>query len=370
MIRKILTACVLILSLLLYAGCKREADNNGGSSNAYTPAMLLPSPTPILPSRTVEYSTLNFKEIWRFRTGFPIAVPFTSSPGLYVANRKVAIAFDIRAEPPIGGTLVALWLENGQIAWQTYIKDRDSSIGSFRLDREAGRLYLLYGFGVHAFDFETGKGLWSTGDLGGHTGYVFTPDSTLPLQLRSSRQELIAVDAETGEVLSRRKDPDRYTTLHYNSLSITKQNGSIVVTDRAKEQLLWQIDGWHFNLWPTFVEDDLLLQMTDRTSGPQLPNTIWRVNASTGKLIWGTPPQYVSNYAMAGNLLYALNQDGRLVALDLNNGTVIGEMKFNYPANDPAVLGSFRSYWVAVEGPYLLVYFGDSQELIAFKQDH
>jgi hypothetical protein len=61
------------------------------------------------------------------------------------------------------------------------------------------------------------------------------------------------------------------------------------------------------------------------------------------------------------SLLYALDNQARLVQLDARSGKELGYIQFTPAKAD----GSRERYWVAVDGKMVLVSFSDSRELIA-----
>jgi len=97
---------------------------------------------------------------------------------------------------------------------------------------------------------------------------------------------------------------------------------------------------------------------------------IIRANVQTGQVIWETSERnYLSNFALVGSRVYALREDLTLVAFDLDTGTILGTLQFDGPPAETVCRGIGGTvYWVVADGPYVLVYFGDTQELIALKE--
>jgi outer membrane protein assembly factor BamB len=346
-----------------------------------TPASISPAATP-QPIRIPGESTLNLTELWRFHTGQVNASYHSAPPNFYITNGKVIFSY-LADEEPVASSdsiLVALSLETGQPVWQTCMVTHrlgSTSVSSSHLDGK--RLYLTYAFQAHAFSLETGEWLWSTPDPkypGGHTGYMFRPwDSTEPLLWHSDRDEVIALDPRTGDILYRQPEASVWSHIQKDQIDLVdvaeyEKVGSISTlvwqglraVDLQTGQMLWEYPGgYYIKRWPSFVEDDIVFQLG------RLCYSIVRADVRTGQVIWQTDFNYLSqNFAIVGTRLYALREDLTLVAFDLGTGTVVGTLKFNGPPAE-TVCGKPASavYWVIAEGPYVAVYFGDSEELIA-----
>jgi len=122
--------------------------------------------------------------------------------------------------------------------------------------------------------------------------------------------------------------------------------------------VIWQLP-YYPVIWPTFVnENDFLVEF----GGPLC--WIWKIDSQTGSDYWRSSPDIVSNYTVFGDKVYALRQDGYLLSMDLESGELLGYMTFDYGFSD--FVGQ-RPFWLIASAPYLFIYFGDSQELIAFR---
>lgn len=338
------------------------------SPHVGSPATVTPSPNPI---RTAGASTLDLREVWRFHTGDPNH-GFSTPPLLFVAGGKVLLTYyyeDNRFNN-YNSWLTALSLETGQVIWQTYLADPEfgTHVGDGHVDINAGRLYLVYSFRVHAFDLETGQMLWSTPNLGGHTTYRFLPPwewvAGEPLQLRTDRRKVVTIDPQTGDVLS--WQPDERAYMEWDGVEFLVDMAGLYVGEPATGRVLWtrmERDAAYRQLqrWPTFVGSDMVYELGAPCYG------IRRVNYRTGEAVWETPERnYLSNFAVSGSLVYVLREDTTLVTLDLASGATVGTLKFEGPPADTicAKSGTYP-YWVVVSEPYILVYFGDTRELIA-----
>lgn len=353
-IRRISEFCLVILYSSLLAGCQV-------SPNA------LPSSTP-QPVRTVGESTLDIVEVWRFHTGPPNSWDSTL-PHLFVTGGKVVISYGAGqryGDENFASWLTALSLETGQVIWQTRLVDpsHGTNIASAHQDNE--RLYLVYSSRVSAFDLGTGQLLWSTPDLGQHVSYWFVPwESGDPLLLHSSERERIAIDPQIGTVLSRQPDDPEWLKVGQIEFVPTRQG--LYAVDQQTEQVLWerlelQPAYRQLQRWPSVVGSDIVFE-----SGDPCYNII-RANIRTGQVAWQTERVYLSNFAIIGSRLYALREDMMLVAFDLDSGAIAGTLKFNgLPSQTICTHSGSDVYWVVAKDDYIVVYLGDSCELIVLK---
>jgi outer membrane protein assembly factor BamB len=326
---------------------------------AFTPT---PAPNMVTPN-VVETPSLNLVEQWRFSTGFSIF--FYSTPSfLHLSRNKVITGYhvDLNTTNP-GAWLTALSLDDGRIVWQTYIPPPDFGINVSTSKQDNERIYLLYSFQVHAFDLETGQQVWVTPNLGEHTSYLFNITSSNPLKLLTSNSEMLDLDPTTGTLLARRPLEKYEGFVNYEKIAFYTTRQELIALDLSVPIPLWtranlQPANRQLCWWPTFMGDEMLYQ----SGGPLYQ--ILRLNVYTGAVRWETAWEYVSNYVLAGDKVYALRQDGALVTLDAFTGAVLEEIKFEHPFEN---IGS-RVFYVATAEPYVVVYLGDSQEVIAFKE--
>mgnify|MGYP001461243585 CR=1 FL=1 len=334
---------------LLVIGCQSDFDLG-------TPS---PQPTP-LPSRYISSSTLDLVEIWRARTEFPNPSPDVQSPPfLYVTKDKVVMSSFVAGRSQ-DSYLTAFSLGTGAVLWQTRYPDPGfgTATNTAYLDNASNKLYLAYSFRVSAFDLETGRQLWTTENLGDHESYTFPYEQVDPLQLQiDNTKENIKIDPSSGKVLSvQGTNLPRLRVPYKNILML--DHGDYFGAFDGNGQLLWKIPHWA-EFWPTFVNDEDFVIAFGRAK-----YWIWRVNAQTGQDRWRSSPDIVSNYVIWRDRVIALREDGYLLSMDLETGQL-----FNYAIFDKdfkEAIGK-RPFWVAASDPYLYVYFGDTQELIAFQ---
>lgn len=323
----------------------------------------LPSPRPIstpIPtpsgSHQIISSSLNLVEIWRYQAGLAEAYDLQfNPPPLIIARDKVVIStyVDLHHRNDQDSFLTARALDSGKIIWQT----RYSGVGystevfSSYFDDKLNRIYLQYSFSIGAFDAETGKQLWVTPNLGDHTTYMFAHEQQDGLlTVMSNNDEILTFDPNDGHLLSRQK------TAYF--LTITHAGTEIPIPRTSEFQ--WAFDCYRPVIWPTFVgNEDLLLEC----GGPTY--LLIRANSETGKTVWSFPQRFVSNYAIRNKTLYILDEFTQLGAIDIETGTFDGFIIFDNKFTE-SVIQSPRPFWVAIQDNYLIIYFGDTEELVAF----
>lgn len=319
-----------------------------------------PIPTPPLGSHRVVSSSIPLVEIWRYRVGYSEAFDLQfNPPPLVIARDKVIISAYVDANDPYTDSiLTARALDSGEILWQTRYS-KINRYGATRInfhyfDEKLNRLYLQYGFNIGAFDTETGKQIWVTPSLGDHTTYIFAQEQQDGfLTVKTNNNELLTFDPSDGRLLSIEK------VTYYLTIART---GTEIPIPRTIE-FKWAFECARPKIWPTFVgNDDLLLECAWRDSA--WPYMLYRANYKTGQTIWSSPRQFISNYALRGNTLYIVDESAKLQAINIETGELLGMMAFDGEMTDTAHI---RPFWAAIQDPYLFIYFGDTQELVAFK---
>lgn len=337
----------IILNLSLFSGMAGCATR----SLAATP---VPAP---LGSHRVISSSIPLVEIWRYQVGYAEAFDLQLiPPPLVIARDKIIIStyVDTNDRAHSDSILTARALDSGEIFWQTQYSGVDrydgTRINFHYFDEKLNRLYIQYSFNIGAFDTETGKQLWVTPNLGDHTTYIFAHEQQDGvLTVRTNNRELLIFDPNDGRLLSKEK-------IAY-FLVITHE-GTEIPIPRTTE-FKWAFDCYRPVIWPTFVgSEDFLLECSPSNY------MLLRANYKTGQTVWSSPRRFVSNYAIRSKTLYILDEFAQLCALDIETGIISGMITFDGEMTDTAHI---RPFWITIQDPYLFIYFGDTQELVAFK---
>jgi outer membrane protein assembly factor BamB len=179
------------------------------------------------------------------------------------------------------------------------------------------------------------------------------------LKVRSDGTKIFSIDRFDGKVLSaQQRDSRDYTKFYRDGVKIISlyESPSTLIAKDDTGQVLWQLERY-MNYWPLFLEGDNILTSSDSRS-------LARMNYRTGQVVWEVWSLFVSNYVLLDGKVFVLKSEGKLAALDVNSGQEIGNVQFNRGFSDA---WGEASFFVAAQSPYVVVYFGDTQELVAFK---
>ncbi len=356
-----LMECVIFWVLFMMSSYSRDpsvlatqaVEHTQAWSKVFATTVAMPTITP-WPDRTVGASALGRRELWRYHSEPTLQNELSA----VLAGGRVILLTDRQYSEYVYTPmlLTALNVENGQLLWQTPLGS-EGSVNSATHDAE--RLYLVSSFRVYAFDLNTGQPLWETEAFPGHTGYYFRPwDSTAPLHLYADTKKTILIDPHTGAVLGEEPAGE---LLSYQDFDFATHSGQLEAKDNRTGITLWQMNDSqppqsHMALWPSFADSDVIF----RTG--VLTYSLSRRETQTGLILWDTEPVYISDFALSGDKVYILRQDNALVTLDARSGQVLDEVAISGPEPDLQ-----QDYWVATQPPYLLVFFGNTSELIVFQ---
>jgi outer membrane protein assembly factor BamB len=309
-------------------------------------------PTPY-PSRQVISSDLGLQELWRQ----PMLLSYGHPP--ISVDSQDAIILPINS----GGTgiLTALNPHNGQKIWsQEFISPyrRDAYlIDSILSDGE--RIYIAIPYVVKSFSIVDGQPQWTTVDLPGHTSYKLTPAKE-PELIRVKGGSGYYVDKQNGNVSPAEKVVDEPEIETAKLACQIDLKFNFTCMDIETRQPVWQISLG----WPVKDAQSVNSKVLVVSAGNNYRNLLAGIDQTTGRILWSQPNrEVVSNFVVANGKVYALIMDSALVQYDPATGSEIGRMKFSGKTFDT---DQGSQYWLLAAGPEILVYLGDSQELIAF----
>jgi len=347
--RLVSLVCTALLALLLLS-CRNVETVSPTFNNNMTPSAH---------SRYVLTSTLPVKEIWRQRIG----TAFTSVPLAATAENKIVM--------PISNayttTLLAIDLADGHIVWKQELTDllfpdrRGALVGSLFADSE--RVYAVLPFGVMTFDLTSGQPVWTTKRLPEHASYYISPlveASTLQVYGIYGGTHVYNIDIQSGQIPSIEKYQDELLWATPMTNYVLK-NLELLRIDRNSNQVVWKIKtrgSVGDNRWPLFSDSKTMIFFT----GPRL-GAIKAVDLESGETLWETPENTASNLTRFAKNIYALTNTGMLIAYNEFTGESVGALQFS---EGPLDTEHASEYGVFAWNDTLLVYLGDSQELIAF----
>lgn len=335
---------VATLVTLMLTACK--SDSQGVS-------FVFPAePTPES-SRRVVSSTLNWQELWRQQ----VLLSYGHLPLTVDGQGKIVLPINRGTE----GVLVALNPYTGQRVWsQEFVSPyRGDAYAVDSVFADSDRIYIALPYVVKAFSAADGQPQWTTLDLPGHTRYTIVP-STRPGLIRLIGGAGYYVDKQNGTVSPVEKLSDE-SEIETDKLACQVDlDFRLACIDTETHQPAWQV-----NLgWPVEEVQSVNSKIIVASAGNSYRNLLAGIDQSTGQILWSQPKrEVVSNFVVAGEKVYALAMNSALVQYDPVTGNEIGRMEFSGKEFDT---DQGNQYWLLATGSEIIVYLGDSQELIAF----
>ena len=272
-----------------------------------------------------------------------------------------------------GSILVALNSGNGKDKWREQLSFTDKSpaiITSLVVISDHIYVATAYSnYAVAAFRLQDGQAEWFTPDFPGHTGYDLYPslDNNL-LRLYggiSSQTTVYDIDPKDGQIVSTHvfsshdANEDAFMITAASKYTDTAQ-GLVHVDIQSGKTWLVPTTG-HTRHWPTFLDPAKMIFTTDVPLA-----TLFNVDTSSGAVLWKTPGNLASNHTVFKDSVYSLDANAKLTARDIATGRESGSIVFS---GSPLDVNGNSDYWLASGDCGLLVYFGDSQELIDFQSN-
>lgn len=242
----------------------------------------------------------------------------------------------------------------GYEGWQRLDPEEDKVLG-------AGR--------VSAYDAETGGRLWTQTIAGAREIITMNVDGDLLSVNGSTSDRYYQLHRATGSVqqTEMKNSGVGYTLFTQDNRLYTRDTArSLRAADLDTKERLW---GREFPLdclyQPPYAAGEVMLV---RTGDGRQSGLLYGLSLADGAVVW----QYelertvVSNVAYSNGVAYFLNARAELVGVDAATGVVREGVQFV-----PAALSDAanRSFQTAAAGDLVLVYFGDSRQLFAFRVD-
>jgi outer membrane protein assembly factor BamB len=321
-----------------------------------SPSSQLPvSPTAThAPTRTILANASEWHEVWRRTVG----QSYSSVPLITTSGNVVALS--IWNENAT--SLVARDIQNGRTLWATALPSR--VVHSLASDSD--RIYVALSSGVQALRLTDGAPLWNTNRLPEHTSYYLQPviqDAVLQVYGVYGKTTLYSIERENGQITSSEEYSDELI-LKTAATFIIERGIDLLSIDCGTNRSEWQITtrasvGTH--RWPAFIDSAIMVFAT----GPHLVS-LRAVDPTTGQAVWSTAEEIASNFVIVNSEIYALKADARLVAYDVRTGHEVEKLQLSGGSLDVA---HASEYGLSAVSDTLLVYLGDSQELIVFGRD-
>lgn len=325
------------------------------------------TPTSILqivsPPKQITVASLPLQEVWRWSG----TIRSLDSPSLILGDHRVILAAFDRQETKV----VVLDISTGAVIWTDRYtpSEAPNNFWSVYADRE--RVYVGSGVYVEAFDIETGHLLWRGGEVrsGWHgSRNVYPKANQVDVYLYTDDHSLYTLDKRTGETLEVIEQPRLLFRLDGVDYEAGAHCAEIVAKDSLTHQVLWQqnLKGKRWQLWP-IVSNNILYLAAGADYGVA-NRQIFALSTKTGQIIWQSPASFVSNIALSREMLFAIQGDATIVALDPETGKQVGQITMQ-PASTYQAVGSQRKgdYLVAASDRFVAAYYKNSRELIVFQ---
>lgn len=342
---------ILVVCLLHLVACFPQRNKDFGVKS------------PQISTRTVADANLSFHEQWRRSN---LLLLNTEADRLYVYGNQL---FFVSYED--GGKtrrLESLNAKTGTLLWKT--GPLPFSPNSLAIDGQ--RLYLALSSKIIVYDLSTGEVLWEDALLGNRTTYqVFPIGETLLVYSEEDassegyeEQVVRKYDSRSGFL----RGIDRNKTPQKNSSLLLKTPDFEYWTDVKS---LWSInkevnqEQWKIKI-DNRVEYKPLLIDSKLIFASGIFSDLICVDNISGHQVWKYGDKIVSDLVAMRGIIYAIKTDATIVGIDSTTGKEVG-----YIGIEPNVMEtSSRShaYLVAASEDMLFVYYGDSQELIAFSR--
>jgi len=348
---RIINAVILVGCLLSSTACFSQENKN------------LATHSPALSPRTVTDVNLPFHEQWRRNN---LLLFNTDADRLYVyGDQLFFVSYEDNGKTR---RLEALNAKTGTLLWKT--EPLPFSVNSLAVDGQ--RLYLALSEKIIAYNLLTGEVLWEDALLGGRTTYrVYPMGETL---LVYSEEDVSSEGNE--EQVVRKYDSQSGLLRGIDRINIPQKNSSLLLKTPdfnywTDVKSLWSINNevnqeqWRIKIDNRVKYKPLLIDSKLIFASGIFSDMICLNNIS-GHQIWKYGDKIVSDLAAKQGTIYAIRTDASIVGIDSTTGKEIG-----YIGIEPHVTEtSSRShaYLIAVSEDMLIVYYGDSQEIIAFSK--
>ncbi len=316
-----------------------------------------------LPDHQIENIRGQFQLVWE-NPNIPLTKPSALGNLTAIDNKAFFLATDFES-PATVLSLVGVDLATGNIL--STVKNE------FREDLAHNTKTIFAGSNngvISAYDGQSGKLLW-TQNLSGVNSITYAVATETKLIVGTSPSKTFMLDASTGQSLHTLQASvgTKIFFIDDNYIMYSQPAPQILqASDQNTGNVLWTVrvaDG--FETIPTFLDSFILL----KSFGGQL----FSIDRESGHIVWQTETPYnlthaeriVSNVAFANDIVYFLTQDAQLRALDIYTGEILGTVQFDPSLFELGVNIVNERFDVAASNDIVLIYFGDSWQIFAFR---
>jgi outer membrane protein assembly factor BamB len=223
--------------------------------------------------------------------------------------------------------VIALDEDTGNIIWETTVKGLDQCSAVYKINGT----YLVAG--TECLNIETGKVVWTSADFS-------TGSSPFAAGCYSPEEKMFYTETNSSVTAWNFSDPSNPPTIAWqtyvtgaadNAASVQYGEGEVFPGSFDSQQIALDANNGSI-LWDTQTKASMLFAGSysdgEFFRGGAQDDTFYCFNAANGTIMWtfnpGTPDGYWgSGSAVAYGMVYALNKDGYLYALNVTNGDVV-----------------------------------------------
>ncbi len=240
------------------------------------------------------------------------------------------------------------------------------------------RIYILTGSNLYSYNLHSGELAWEVTGLPMRTIYnIYIENNKLIVCSTENAGENNSIgivrtyDSESG-LLEKTNNIMLFESAVFILKAGTNNYWSNSNNYGADPKYIWSVDsGTNSMQWSAPVtgriQGDPLLIGNRLVLASDLFSDVIALDNKTGKKIWQYDKKIVSNIAADAGILYAIREDATLVAIDISTGNEIGHLEILPSFTEESPGSRSIPYYVTAAEGIVIVYFGDSQEIIAFQ---
>ncbi len=348
---KIINTVILFGYLISSVACLPEIDRD------------LTIHPPLISPRTVTDVNLPFHEQWRRSN---LLLFNTEADRLYVyGDQLIFVSYE---DDGMTKRLEVLNAKTGILLWKT--EPLPFSANSLAADEQ--RLYLALSAKIIVYDLLTGEILWEDALLGGRTTYwVYPMGNTLLVY----SEEDVSLEGEEEQVI-RKYDSQSGLLGGIDRINIQQKNSSLLLKTLIFDywtdgEALWAINNevnqeqWKIEI-DNRVEYTPLLVDSKFIFASGIFSDVIAIDNTSGRQVWKYRDKIVSDLTAKHGTIYVVRTDAAIVGIDSETGEEAGYIGIEPRVTETSTRS--HSYLIAVSEDMLFVYYGDSQELIAFSR--
>jgi hypothetical protein len=332
-----------------------------GNLDDLIPTATLPTP---IPRRSITQATLPLHEIWRKDV---LKINRYNGSDFIPSSHIFAPYFDklyVVGINPVNDAVQILTLDQatGEQLWATnqmlYIED-------FTASPEA--LYIVSGeHGIVAYDAVTGNVKWTSDQpRPNHQRYYlsYTASNLNLIIWQGLQYSYTTIDLQSGKVgdMHIADGPLLAIDSQYRYLLGPKDTLQLEDVNTNQSE---QLTSPHLQGGNPLRSDNIIAVSYLRDSLRNALHSVIVLDLITKQKLWDCQECFVSDVAIDGNKLYAINHDGALIGYDLSTGKLLGTVDFSGGSEiDPRTI----VYGVTTLNGRVFLYFSDVQQIIALE---